>query len=278
MADSRTLFDVTKPLARLADEVIRVPARWARWAFLHVLYRKAATVFELRELAVAASRVGVPALADDGKRVAGGLLLVASDQRPATSHDPEGGTPTGQTMSQSPAACLPEGYSFREAVPEDLPACARMAGWPVELYRQWWHQGEQCYVTLWQGQPINLNWLHFGSCYVNGLGLLIEAGPEQCYLYNVFTDPAHRGRGIYKCTQLLLVNLLAARGVTRVLQAVFHGNSVPHATLPKLGYVATQTVRHTRLCGLKITTITGATGGRVAWRCFWKPPLSVHRI
>jgi ribosomal protein S18 acetylase RimI-like enzyme len=200
------------------------------WAFR----RRAACVFELRDLAmVARSQAGV---------------------------------------------CLPMEYTFRQATPEELPACAELADTPLDEYRRRCHDGDQCYVTFCGEEPVNLNWLHFGPCYVYGLGLLIEAGPSECYLYNVLTHPRQRGKGLYKNTQRILIETLASRGIARVRQVVAVDNIVPQLALPKLGYELTQVIRHRCIGGLKITTILDAGGAVASRRLFWRTPAGVFRI
>jgi ribosomal protein S18 acetylase RimI-like enzyme len=180
-------------------------------------------------------------------------------------------------MSQ-PGVCLPEGYTFREAAPDDLPACADLSQSPLEEYRRRSEGGDQCFTTFRDGQVVNLNWLHFGPCYVCGLGLLVDAQPSECYLYNVFTDPAQRGKGLYKTTQRMLISMLARRGIDRVRQVVTVENLVPQLALPKLGYNLTQRIRHRCIGGIKVTTVREAAGAVASRRVFWRTPKGVFRI
>jgi ribosomal protein S18 acetylase RimI-like enzyme len=173
---------------------------------------------------------------------------------------------------------LAQGYGFRQVNWEELDACAAVAGAPAEEYRRRWEQGGECYAAFWQGRPAHLGWLHFGSVYVRGLGLLIEADPSVCYLYNVVTDPDHRRRGLYKCTQRTVTAMLAARGIRRVTQVVMMSNTVPQITLPQLGYRLAQVVRHTSLCGWKFTVVRDAAGKTISRRLFCRAPKSVFLI
>jgi len=174
---------------------------------------------------------------------------------------------------------LPEGYTFRQADLADLPGCAEMAGVSLPEYQRRWRHGDECYVVVRGGRPVNLSWLHFGSCYVCGLGLLVEAPQCECYLYNVFTDRAHRGRGLYKVTQRLLKRILALRGTTRIRQVVTVHNAVPLATLPRLGYRLTQIVRYRCILGLNMTaSYDAADGRRLSQRRFWKRPAAMFWI
>lgn len=173
---------------------------------------------------------------------------------------------------------VPEDWVFREATSAELVPCSAMAGMPVYEYRRRWLRGDLCYVTFVSGRPVNLSWLHFGPCYVRGLSTLIEAEPGECYLYNVFTDPACRGQGIYTKTQRLLIRILAVRGITRIRQVVTLDNTVPLHTLPKLGYQVTRTLRHWRVLGMGVTTAIELPDGATSRTICRTAPSSVFRI
>jgi GNAT superfamily N-acetyltransferase len=173
-----------------------------------------------------------------------------------------------------PDAALPAGYTFRRAAADDLPACALLAGVPRADYQRRQRRGDQCYVAFFAERPVHVAWLHFGRCYVRGLGLLVEALAAECYLYNVFTAPGHRGKGLYKTGQQKIINLLAPQGITRLRQLVTLDNAVPLATLPKLGYAATSWIRYRRLCGVHFTAVCNAEG-KVVRRLTWKQPDSI---
>jgi GNAT superfamily N-acetyltransferase len=173
---------------------------------------------------------------------------------------------------------LPEGYNFRQAGPDDMLACAATAGATPEHYARRCRQGIHCYVVEADGRPVNLTWLHFGSCYVRGLGLLIRAKPTTCYLYNVFTDPGQRGKGLYKTTQQKLIQILARQGITKVIQVVEARNRIPQLTLPQFGYEHMLTISCLCVCGLKFTKLCGTDGNITARRVLWKTPRDVYVV
>lgn len=173
---------------------------------------------------------------------------------------------------------LPDEYLFRPVTPEELPACAELSGVPLAECRRRHAAGDECYAVFYGGIPVNLNWLHFGACYVCGMGLRIEALASECYVYNIFTAPRHRGHGLYKSTQRHLIALLAQRGVGRIRQLVMVGNTVPTVSLPKFGYTLSEVIRHTRLGGLKFTTVRGTASGAKSYQLSWKIPAGVFRI
>lgn len=173
---------------------------------------------------------------------------------------------------------LPDGYTLRRATWEDLETCAATAGATLAEYQRRWQQGGWCYAVFCQDRAVHLGWLHFGSVYVRGLGLLIEADSSVCYWYNVVTDPEHRRRGLYRNTLRRVTAMLASQGVQRVTQVVMTANRVPQIALPNLGYHLAQIVRHTSLFGCKATTICDSAGNVVSRRLFFRPPRAVFLI
>jgi GNAT superfamily N-acetyltransferase len=173
---------------------------------------------------------------------------------------------------------LPKGYVFRLANAEEFAACSELSGVALSECRRRGAAGDQCYAVFCGGCPVNLNWLHFGACYVYGLGLRIDAPRSDCYLYNIYTSPAHRGHGLYNCTQRQLLQLLADRGVSRIRQVVMVGNMVPTNALPKFGYVLSTVIRHTTVGGLRMTTMRDTSSGARACQFSCKAPAGIFRI
>ncbi len=173
---------------------------------------------------------------------------------------------------------LPTGYVFRPVAAEELPACAELSGVALAECRRRLAAGDQCYAVFCGGCPVNLNWLHFGSCYVYGLGLRIEAPQSDCYLYNIYTSPACRGQGLYNCTQRQLLHMLADRGMSRIRQVVMVGNKVPTNALPKFGYLLSTVIRHITLGGLRVTVMHDTSSGAKAYQFSWTAPAEIFRI
>lgn len=169
-------------------------------------------------------------------------------------------------------------YSFRMACLDDLEACSAMAGVPLDEYLRRWNCGGRCYAVFYRERPVHLGWFRFGSLYVRGLGLLIEADLSTCYLHSVETDPEHRRRGLYKNTLRKVAVMLAARRIQRVTQVVMVSNRIPQIALPQLGYRLVQSVRHTSLLGIKATTVCDPEGKTLSRRLFCRSPKSVFVI
>ena len=117
----------------------------------------------------------------------------------------------------------------------DVAACAQLSGLSEQEIRRRFEQGERCLGVLGDAkQLVNLSWLHFGPCYVRGLGLRLDLGEKDCYVYGVVTHPDHRGMGLYRWTQHELMRILKEQAVPRIVQLVEDGNEAPLRLFPNL--------------------------------------------
>lgn len=168
---------------------------------------------------------------------------------------------------------LPDGYTFREVQLNDLSSCAALGVVSLDECRRRIMAGDHCYAVFCDGQVVNVSWTHYGRCYIRGVGLLIMASDSDCYLYGVFTDPNHRGKGLYAATMQVLRHC-----GSRNTQLVMEGSSVPLKTLDRLGYRVTRRVRHLTLCGLKMTMVDDIEANTRSHEVHLKSPVGVFRI
>lgn len=173
---------------------------------------------------------------------------------------------------------MPRGYNLRLATLDDLPACAAMAGMKVNEYLRRAKHGDACYITVFENKPVNQSWVRFGSAYIRGIGYYLDNGTGVAYLYNIYSHPVHRRRGLYKTALQHLHQMLTHRGITRLRQIVDNTNAIPLAVLPDFGYKMARRIVHTRVCGLKITVIRDPSGKILSRKIFISPPENVFQI
>lgn len=145
-------------------------------------------------------------------------------------------------------------------------------------YHRRFDSGELCYAVFDGTRPANLNWVHFGPCYVRGAGYVVAGDPADAYIYGIYTNPSERGKGLYKKCLIHLANHLMARGSRRLIQMVEDGNAPVLQTLPLLGYSRRVTLRHRRLFGFKYTREVYDLTGRVQRQWFCREPKGIFRI
>ena len=169
-------------------------------------------------------------------------------------------------------------YRIGEVTQEGLAACAAMVGHPAAEFLRRHDHGDRCIAAFSGQRPVHVTWLHFGSCYVRGLDLLLQLDDTVCYTYGVFTDPNRRGKGLFKRVHQEILRLLAARGASRVVAVVVEGNQVPAVMYQKLGYQLTGVIRHVTVCGIRKTVIADPSHGWRVRQLRWRRPTGVFWI
>jgi hypothetical protein len=173
---------------------------------------------------------------------------------------------------------LAEGFEFRSATLDDVLRDTELAPRERAEYERRFAAGDHCYAVFDGSNCVNLNWIHFGSCYVRGAGLLLELTGRDGYVYGVVTRPSHRGLGLYAAAQARLVNLLVRDRIPRFLQLVSANNMAPLRVLPGLGYERTQAVRSLTAFGGKRTVIQELATMTTIQQHHWRSPSQIFRI
>jgi len=177
-----------------------------------------------------------------------------------------------ERMSTNIAGPLPQEFSCRLATRDEMPACSRITGLDVSEYYRRFDAGDICYGVFVGGRPVNINWVHSGPYFVRGMGYLGVASQSDRYVYGIMTDPAERGKGLYKSCLERLAEYLFANGAEQLVQLVEEGNTPVLKTLPQLGYVKTEEISYRSFMGIKRTRVTDCRSGRVTVRRFMFSP------
>lgn len=173
---------------------------------------------------------------------------------------------------------FPRDYSARYVSRDELPAVAAVGGViESECFRRF-DYGDKCFAVFQASRPTNINWIHYGTCYVRGLGYIHLGQRKDAYIYNIFTDPAQRGKGLYKNALIRLSDELFQSGSELLVQMVEEGNAPVLHTLPKLGYAATKTILHVSLWRIKYTLVRNVADDTINQRLFMNPPPDVFFI
>ncbi len=160
-------------------------------------------------------------------------------------------------ISTSPS--LPSGYGFRPATVHDTETLSTFTRTSrLEVQRRFAF-GESCFAVWLGDRPASVFWIHRGACYVRGAGFHLAADLETIYLYDAYTPPAYRRKGLYQAGLRCLTNCLVDSGVKRITQLVEPNNRPVLRTLPKLGYARMLRIRHVRILGLRFTSCLGAS-------------------
>ncbi len=167
---------------------------------------------------------------------------------------------------------LPTGYRCRLATRDEMPACSRVTGFELSEYYRRYDAGDLCYGVFTDDRPVNINWVHSGICYIRGMGYDLDGASAEKYIYGIMTDPAERGKGLYKNCLTSLAEYLFLAGAERLIQMVEDGNTPVLNTLPQLGYTRIQEIRHSTVFGINRTRAIDFRTGRDSTRWYMRIP------
>ncbi len=173
---------------------------------------------------------------------------------------------------------LPQDYQARFASGDDIPACTHMAEAAESEFHRRFESGDKCFGVFQNSRPANINWIHYGPCYVRGLGYNHPGKISEAYIYGIVTDPSERGKGLYKNALIKLAEELFGAGADNLIQMVEEGNSPVLHTLPQLGYGLKKRIFHFTLLGVKYTSVRNSDETLAERRLFFAPPRNVFII
>ncbi|MGH7332583.1 MAG: GNAT family N-acetyltransferase [Candidatus Rokuibacteriota bacterium] len=145
----------------------------------------------------------------------------------------------------------------------DAPPAAGDAGrpWQPEAERRI-REGQVCVVARHGGEVIAYCWLTWRPEWVAEVDRLVVPGPDEAYLYEAFTEPGWRGRGLFPAMLFRLLSYAWARGRRRALIFVLTNNRASRRAIEKGGFELFQTVSKVELGGLRRLLFRGPRAGR----------------
>ena len=78
-------------------------------------------------------------------------------------------------------------------------------------------QGHRCFGVWYEGRLVSTRWLAAGTIRLGYLRREVDLPPGQLYIYEIYTEPGHRGRGISGAAGALVPPILTAEGVRRIV-------------------------------------------------------------
>jgi GNAT superfamily N-acetyltransferase len=145
----------------------------------------------------------------------------------------------------------------------DSPAAANDGGRP-------WHQeaerrireGQVCAVARHESKVIAYCWLTHKPEWVAEVSRLVVPGPDEVYLYDAFTAPAWRGRGLFPAMLGQLIQYARTHGKRRALIFVLARNRASRRAIERAEFELFQAVSRVRLGGLRLLWFRGTRSAR----------------
>lgn len=151
---------------------------------------------------------------------------IRSDGRLLVLTRPSGGT-----------AELRPDLTFREADLSDAAAYARHIGTDsVRTFRGRLSEETRCYLVESSGRLLHASWVTTGSAWTAELKTFVCPPDGDAYIYESFTRPETRGRGIYPFALRNICRVLAERDIGRAWIAVEATNAPSVRAITKAGF------------------------------------------
>lgn len=122
--------------------------------------------------------------------------------------------------------------------------------------------GQVCVIARHGGSVVAYCWLTWRPEWVAEIDRLVVPGPDEAYLYEAFTEPGWRGRGLFSAMLFRLLAYARAQGRRRALIFVLTDNRASRRAIEKTGFELFQTVSKVDLGGLKRLWFRGPRPGR----------------
>ena len=121
----------------------------------------------------------------------------------------------------------------------DRSGIARLAGAmeqrPDELLARL-DRGERCFGSRQNGRVVAARWATHGAVEADYLRIGLRLPDGDAWIFDSWTDPRERGRGVAREASAALGAALAAEGTTRFVVIVMNGNRAGHAAVLRSGY------------------------------------------
>jgi RimJ/RimL family protein N-acetyltransferase len=148
----------------------------------------------------------------------------------------------------APPTVLPPGVEVavadRSTAPSDL-----KSGWHPEA-EQRFREGHACAIARHETGVVAYCWLACTPVWVGEIGHSVVPGPDDVYLYDAFTMPGWRGRGLFAAVVAPLLAFAHTRGRKRALIFVGARNRPSRRAIERAGFEILHTVTRVNLGGL----------------------------
>jgi RimJ/RimL family protein N-acetyltransferase len=144
----------------------------------------------------------------------------------------------------------PEGLSFREGRPSDGPLYARDIGTDSpRTFAARLSTHTRCFVVERGALLVHATWMTTAAAWTREISLYVCPPAGEAYVYESFTRPEVRGRGVYPFALRRIAAWLAATGIARVWVAVEGDNPASLRAVHKAGFTEAFTLDYGRTIG-----------------------------
>jgi len=139
--------------------------------------------------------------------------------------------------------------TWRPATPADLEQFAGfLPGFKIRLFRKRFEDREYCLIGVEKEMIVHYCWLAMGEEYFDReTAFRIDLSSGKAYLYDAFTRPSFRNRGIYRAAIREAARLISSRGLTSLLVIVEKDNPPAIAAAVRSKFIHRAKIRYRRV-------------------------------
>jgi len=154
------------------------------------------------------------------------------------------------------------GVAMRHATPDDLDAIAACVAKPTAQLRARFAQNDLCFLAQAGDAVVSVEWVAFRRYWLEEVNYTFDPGPQGIFLYDAYTAPEWRLRGIHVSVLQYLVESLQGHSVARVYCHITHGNDLSLQTHLRFGFKIVQYITHVRIFGLSCHLVKDLSVGK----------------
>ncbi|MFN2389016.1 MAG: GNAT family N-acetyltransferase, partial [Actinomycetota bacterium] len=176
--------------------------------------------------------------------------------RPAPGPPPEPGP-----SPQAPPAG-PGGGQLHEASPADGPRYARAVGTDTPAtFAERLGRGQRCFFVLTHDRLVHATWVATGATWMGEVARWFTPPPGDAYVFESFTAPSARGRGIYPFALAGIGRTLGAEGAETLWIATEATNAPSLRAIDKAGFTPRFELSFRRRLGTTAVSVPPAGHG-----------------
>ncbi|MDQ3953854.1 MAG: GNAT family N-acetyltransferase [Actinomycetota bacterium] len=154
------------------------------------------------------------------------------------------------------------GLTVRRATAADAELYARVIGTDsAATFRRRLTATTHCFLVHLGDDLLHASWVTTSAAWTREIGGFLVPPPGDAYVYESFTHPDARGRGVYPFALAGICDWAAETRVSHVWVAVEKGNAASLKAIRKAGFEPSYTIRYARRFG-RLTVATDRPEGR----------------
>ncbi len=134
------------------------------------------------------------------------------------------------------------GARLRQATEGDLEGLAQAVRRPLAELRRRWDRKDLCFLAEVDGAPVSMTWVSPGKHWMWEVEHVFDPGENGMYLYDAYTAPEWRLKGIHVNVMEYVLDALLGDGAGKVYCAVGHENELSLRTHRRFGFTEMQCI------------------------------------